>query len=176
MANVVSRVGFSYRDVKGFSQTVRVFVSFDNTADGIALMNSLVAPISGLSNAAFNGGQGIGLAIPSSFLYGANAIFSTIEDKAIFTFGDTSGALHRWQIPAPKDAIFLADGETVDPANGLVVSFVTAFTTAGAGPSFVSSRAGQQITHFAGGIRIRRRIRRRINIFTLDPTLTGPDE
>lgn len=176
MPNQISRIDSNFRDVKGFSSTFKFFASYDNLTDGAALFSAIHTAFAGLTNAVANGGVGLGTVPARSDLYGSNLIFSTIEDKASLTFLDTAGNIHRFQVPAPKDAIFLADGETVDPANGLVVAFVTAMTTAVAGPSFACSRSGDQINHFAAGIRLRRKIRRRINIFTLNPTLTGPDE
>lgn len=176
MPNIVSLFSVNFRDVKGFSSTNKFFGSYDTPDDGATLYTAVKNGFAGISNAVYNGGIGVSVVPSKPTLYGSNLEFSTIEDKAIFTFVDTAGSIHRWQVPAPKDAIFLADGETVDPANGLVVAFVNAITTATAGPSFVCSRAGIEVNFFAAGVRIRRKIRRKITIFTLNPTLSGPDE
>jgi hypothetical protein len=173
---MISSIQLIYRDVKGFSSAVRVHVNYDTIDHAATILGTLNTAIAALTNAAFNGSHGLAFNAPKPTVYGSNAVFSTIEDKAAFTFVDNAGVVHRFQIPAPKDAIFLADGETVDPANGLVTAFVTAMTTAGAGPSFFSSTAGNAITFFAAGVRVRRKIRRKINIFTLNPSLSGPDE
>jgi hypothetical protein len=152
----------TYRDSKGQTSVVNFFVTAADEDTARPLANTIVTAMSALTNAAFDGAKGAYTSSPATHAYGATAEYETVEDKA--------GAIHRYMIPAPKAAIMSADRETVDPANGLVVTFVAAMVAAGA------SRDGVAIDSFVGGIRIRRRFKRKFTIFTKNPALTGPGE
>lgn len=71
------------------------------------------------------------------------------QDKATMTFLDSAGKYHTYRVPAPKEAIFLADRETVDLTNVSVVAFA-AYVTA----NFVS-KTGATLVSLVGGRRIR---------------------
>lgn len=160
----------TYRDDKGQTATVRFFVTAADEAAALTSAQAIVTALSALTNAAFDGARGAYTSVPAAHAYGANATFESVEDKAMLTFQTEVGSMHRYQVPAPKEAIMLADGETVNPANGLVAAFAAALGAGGA------SRDGVAISDYIGGIRIRRRFQRRFNIFTLNPLLTGPGE
>jgi hypothetical protein len=44
------------------------------------------------------------------------APYDSVRDRAVLVFQTASGATARIVVPAPDGAIFMADGETVDPA------------------------------------------------------------
>lgn len=160
----------TYRDSKGQTSVVNFFVTAADEDTARPLANTIVTAMSALTNAAFDGAKGAYTSSPATHAYGATAEYETVEDKALMTFQTNTGAIHRYMIPAPKAAIMSADRETVDPANGLVATFVAALVAAGA------SRDGVAIDSFVGGIRIRRRFKRKFTIFTKNPALTGPGE
>jgi len=161
----------TFRDAKGNTARVSFFVDSGGTAiTQHAAAAAVITAMEALSNAIVQAYKGPATNPSIAVVYGANATFASIEDKAIFTFLTADGSTHRYQIPAPLEAIFLADGETVDPSNTAVTAFTSAVVANTVG------RTGTAITFGAFGTRIRRKMRRRINIFTKDPSLSGPDE
>jgi len=161
----------TYRDAKGNTGRVSYYVNgalgalaADTAAQAIA------TPLDALTNAHLQQAIGPFTSLPTEVIYGANATYGSIEDKAIFTFQTANGTIHRVQVPAPIAAIFLADGETIDTTNTLVVAFVSAYI------ANAFSRTGVAITFGAQGTRIRRKMHRRANIFVLDPSLVGTEE
>jgi hypothetical protein len=162
---------FTYRDDKGNTARVSVFVTDSTMALAATDMSNLSGLITPLTNAVLSTAKGPFTTVPAAVGYGANAEYEACEDKAVMTFVTTTGALHRYQIPAPKSALFLADGETIDPAQADVAAFVT-----GVVANKVSSRDGALITAFIGGVRARRKMNRRLNIYTKNPQLTTPAE
>jgi hypothetical protein len=160
---------FTYRDDKGNVARVSMFVTAADLAAAAAAMTTLQPLQTALSNCVLVNAKGPYTTSPAAAGYGANAEYETVEDKAVMTFVTASGALHRYQIPAPKSALFLADGETIDPANATVAAY-----TAGVIAQLVSSRDGSDITAYIGGVRIRRKLQKRTNIYTLAPNLTIP--
>ena len=76
------------------------------------------------------------------------------EDKALMSFLDAAGETHSWKVPAPKEAIFQADKETVDPANGLVAAYTAAVLAS-------KTPQGVAFTSFLGGRRIRQETKSR---------------
>jgi hypothetical protein len=70
----------------------------------------------------------------------------------------------------------LADGVTIDPANAAVISFRALMITGTAGPTNPSDRDGNVLVTVAGGILQKRKQRRRLNAFILDPSETEPAE
>lgn len=72
------------------------------------------------------------------------------EDKAELNWRGADGSPYKMELPAPKDAIFLAsDLETVDPASLLVAAITTALNTG------FATTTGATVFTFVGGKRIR---------------------
>ena len=176
MANFLLRVSASFVDAKGFYGHMRFYESVDSNNNAATLNGNLIAALINCTNAAWNGGSGAGVPPGTPGTLGTQATFGSIEDKALLTYVSADGVIHRFQLPAPKDAIFLADKMTVDVANTNIVALNSVILNAGAHPYFLSSRGQSPINTFIGGVRIRRRNQRRINIFTRNPDETGPDE
>lgn len=161
---------WSFADAKGRVGRVQMWVTYGNLTDAATKVTALDGAIIGLSNGnAYRSGGVVG-SFDGPPGYGATAVYEDAEDKAVMTFQDAMGAIHRYSIPAPKQAIFLADGETVNPANALVTAFTGAMTAA-SGTAFVSSRSQIALTVFLGGFRQKRRMQRRLNIRVLAPGL-----
>lgn len=166
------------RDAKGNTGVFRFFMDVTAAAtlgaahaDVLTVINAFTP----LSNAALQNTRGL----VSEFgvaQYGAHAVggaYESIVDKAVLVFQDNSGQLHRFEIPAPKIAIFKADKITVDPAAATVITFINAMTTVQAGGSFVASRQDIALANYMGGFYKARKIRRRLNVLVLQPDLTA---
>jgi hypothetical protein len=104
--------------------------------------------------------------------YGTAANYLDVEDKLVLSF-NLNGVIHRFQVPAPITGVFLADQETADSTVAALASVITDFQT------FVYARdtaiSGPMGT-FLGGIRIRRKLHRKLTIRNKNPALTGPGE
>jgi len=160
----------SYRDAKGQTSVMKFFVVAASAAVALTDAQAIVAALTALTNAAQGNAKGAYTTSPSTNVYGTNATYETVEDKAMLTYQTSTGQNHRYMVPAPLAAIFLADSETVDPSNGLV----TALSAAMVGKA--ASGDGVLIASYVGGIRIRRKLKRKYNIYTLNPAETGPGE
>lgn len=178
-ANTIARQSFGFRDAKGNTARMNFYIYYDAaeaTPAAAVVGSGLSSAVFNLSNAAFGGAYGpYGQIVVAA--YGTNSTFASVEDKAMLTFQAADGSLHRFNVPAPKSAIFLSDAETVNPANALVLALQTALhaSSVSAAPS---TRGGVLFgaTSFVGGIRQRRKTRRRINIYTLSAGLDEPAE
>lgn len=172
----VYRQTFVYRDAKGETSTLRFYIDEGGTGDADAVQVfavSLRNAISALTNAALQSANGV-LTEYGVAQYGSHSTggaYEAIEEKAVMSFQDNSGQLHRWQIPAPLIALFLADKVTIDPTNSLVTTFNNLITQA-APAVHVVSRQDIGMANFMGGLFAARKLHRRLNIYTLTPPLT----
>lgn len=181
MAIVQGRQTYAFRDAKGQTARMAVYITYDNAEaapDAYSVAHNLSGAITAATNAALIGATGpFSLALPSA--YGDRADYVDAEDKAIIVVQSSGGTLHRFAIPAPKAAVFMADGQTVSPSSGLVTAFVTALATP-TGSAYVSDRTGvgygSGSAGFVGGYRTRRRMSRRLTIWTLSGGLDEPAE
>jgi len=164
---VLDKLGIRFRDAKGNTAKMTVKIGDADHATTVADLNTLVGHLAAASNAHVQSG----LDTTNNFTYGTNAEFPNVEDKAVLTFKDASGGLHRFAIPAPKLAIFDTDGETIKPSVTAIANVITDFQT------FVyASNTATSALVYVGGFRQRRKLHRKITIFTLDPTLTESEE
>lgn len=179
---------FTFYDAKQQLARMKVYIAdqaFATAAtDGENIANTL-APLSNSSQAAGgvvrSNGPFTSNAVPVS--PGTAATYEDVADKAVFVFQDAFGGLHRYQVPCPKTAIFLADQETIDFTNALVKQFVanvTNTTFAGTAPvgmtNALVSREDVPLTAAVGGYRRRGKTPRKFNIFTRNPALSGQGE
>lgn len=178
-ANTIARQSFGFRDAKGNTARMSFYIYYDsaeatNAAGSIG--SGLSSAVFALTNAAFANAYGPYAQVVTAS-YGTNATFASVEDKAMLTFQAVDGSLHRFNVPAPKSAIFLSDAETVNPANALVLALQTALH-ATSGAAAASTRGGVLFgaSSFIGGIRQRRKTRRKVNIYTLSAGLDEPAE
>jgi len=167
----------TYRDDKGQTATMRFYIVNATPAGALAAGSALVNALDDLTNGANDGARGAYTSSPTVHSYGANANFESVEDKAMLTFQTATGAIHRYMIPCPIEAMFMADGETVKtPDSGGDAQQVLLDTLVNAIVGDVASRDGVLIASFIGGIRLRRKMKRKFDIFTLNPSLDGPGE
>lgn len=75
----------------------------------------------------------------------ATGSYQSVRVSAQLMFQTGSGSILRLTIPAPSAGIFLADKQTVDPANTLVAAIVTACL------GTLSDAAGNTAVAFLGG-------------------------
>ncbi len=165
---------YSFRDSRGMTSTMKFWVTTDNAADAATLGGAITTALAAMTNAHITSTRGSYADTPE-FGYGSDAQYAPIEDKASLTYVTQRQVLHRFRVPAPKATVFMADEQTVDPADTLIVAFNTAFLDTITN-TFVSDALGNPLTGYVGGIRTRSPLRRKVNIYTLNPAETGPDE
>jgi hypothetical protein len=177
-ANVPVQNSVTMRDAKGNTSVFRYFL--DINAGTLPAAQTQAAAINAgfaaLSNAALQNTKGLSseYGVAQYGAHVANGAYESVIEKAVLVFQDASGQLHRFEIPAPKIAIFKTDKVTVDPANGLVVTFIALVTTPAAGPgSFMCTRQDIAFSNYMGGVFKARKIRRKLNILVLEPDLTA---
>jgi len=81
------------------------------------------------------------------------------RDKAFITFSDASGKLYKMELPAPLEAIFTPDGETVDPAGTALVALEGILTVVGTHLTWTTTQ-GEGLKQQIQGYRLRRHGRR----------------
>lgn len=160
---------YVFRDAKGNTSRMKMILGAADNAVNTVNANVLKAHLAAISNAHVDDAND---AAPiNKRIYGTSGEYDTVEDKAVLTFTDDIGNLHRYQVPAPKAAIFSADQETVNPANAAVASVITDMSTFAYG----NYNSASPLVYI-GGVRLRRRMQRKVNIFIKDPTLAEPAE
>lgn len=159
----------TFRDSRGFTSTMKFRVTGATPAALASAAQTVITAIQGITTLALQSKNGPENADPTEVVYPTFAEFGSVEDIAVFTFQTAAGALHRFRIPGPAAAIFLADGKTVDKTNTAVVAYVSAVT------SNCVDAAGNGIDFGATGIRKKGHTRRKLGVFTLAPDNTTPD-
>lgn len=155
-------VGF--RDAKGRIAHVRFFVASGTAASENTAAGNVVVALAATSNAQQATAHGPATQAPVSITYGNVAQFQNAEDKMLMVFqSSTGGAFHRFQVPAPKASNFLTDLETVNTADANVLGLITAIQ------DFATDQFDHLLTVFIGGVRIRRKMQKRLNISILGP-------
>jgi hypothetical protein len=158
-----------FRDFRGFTgRTTGVIQAASGTAM-ITAADALANAWVGMSNAVEVSRSGLdsGQVNPNS--YGSNSEYADIGQKARLIFADTSGQLHSMSVPAPKAAVFLSDGVTVDKTQTNVAAIIT---LAAAG-TILFGKQGLSGVYVNGFFQDRRR-KRLISSRTLNPAGTGP--
>lgn len=110
--------------------------------------------------------------------------YRSVEDKAVFVFGDAAGGLHRYQVANPESDLFMADGETIDVSqavNKQLIADMLHATFSGTAPNVdivspVCGPSGALLVQWIGGYRRRAKQQRKLTIYTLAPDLGGPAE
>jgi hypothetical protein len=156
-------------DCRGFRARTTFYLDYTNMATSALGAHSLFPRIATMSNANYQSGGGLLYGDNLPVQYGSNDVYSSVEDKAVFIFGDASGQCHKMELPAPSSLLFLPDGETLDIDNADVTSFTElAFIYN------ICGRSGSHWTSLIGGYRTRRRNQRKLSVYIKNPSLTGP--
>jgi hypothetical protein len=175
----------SFRDARGHVARVRFRILGDETSpttlsDSVTVaagVKTAILALTSLTNFKASGPlafDGDPAAYPSLVQYGQ------AETKARFGYtcnpggaGQIEGAsLHKIEIPGPLIAIFKADGETVDNANTNVIALGTALKAV-VNDSHVCDASGVAVTHFLGGLLVRRKFQRKETQYSKLPDLSG---
>lgn len=180
MAASTQLQSLNYRDAKGQTASFKFWITSltaveaNMTDVATAVSNAIGSLNTAITLAFLQSAHGPLNTNPLPLTYGVSgADYQEIQMKAQFTFTDSIGTIHRFAVPAPGTGIFKADRQTVDPANGFVATFIAAMTAAlHAGDAFVSSRDGEQIKVYIGGVFRAGKVKRRLGITVKDSTLT----
>jgi hypothetical protein len=165
---ILNQFSYAFRDAKGQVATMRVRIGGATEAAVTASAATLKGHLAAVTNASVRSVQ----EDPPVVVYGTAATYQDVEDKVEMVWQQPStGAIHRYKIPAPLTAIFLADGETPNPGNAAYAAVITDFGTFVYGTILDTGPL-----QYLGGIRTRSRFQRRANLLTKDPTLTNPEE
>lgn len=145
-----------------------------------ALINNYIAAFEAVTNAAVVNEVGLVGAVLNPNVFGTNALYPNVEDKARLTFVMSNETLSGLSIPSPVGTggnnIFFADGETVNLTSAGIVSLFAALTAVGAGAEAAVSKNGATYSALVAGLRRRSRFQRKVTIWTKDPTLSEPEE
>lgn len=176
-SNVTCTPYFS-RTIKGWKIRVRLCFGIDpahySLANYSTLTLAVIAALNGITNSTWMAGGGWQAEAEQSWALTTND-YDNAEDKAVFALATQDGTIGKISVPNPVDTIFLADKMTVDPANANVTSFIAALGLGGGTTVFVASTSGGAIYNtFLGGLRVRGRTRRKMNIWVRNPELTAP--
>jgi hypothetical protein len=109
---------FSFRDAKGQTSTIRMWIVNATAAGALAAGQAVHNALDALTNASPGPAKGAYNTAPAPNAYGTAAQYANIEDKALLTFQTATGAIHRYQLPAPLVAAFDTDQETVKTPDG----------------------------------------------------------
>jgi hypothetical protein len=164
------QVSYGFRDAK--NNTARLTVIIGGATDALIdlfITGPLLVHLQAVSNATVYPVQDANKL--SKRIIGTAANYQNVEDKAVLTFTDQIGGMHRYQIAAPKTAVFKADQETVDAVQADMALLLADFQSNVVG---FFDDIGPLL--YVGGTRIRRKQHRKVNIFTRDPTLSEPAE
>lgn len=167
MANTLESQSLTLVDWKRYTSTSKWYQSADTAANGVTLATAMIAAVEGCSNASGYAGRGPVYGTPAKGARGINAEFPNIEDKVVFQFVTTNERLLRLHIPAPKIAIFQADGMTVDFTQANVVTLVDLLENTAATPYFVCGPIQEPISTVVSGFRQRAKNRRRISTLSI---------
>jgi len=172
MALDVVRFTISFRDAKGWIGRVSQYISGDGAdatyyADVASIAQGIRTALIALTNAAYQSDSGVAFqTVARPVAYGTNAEYPAEWMKALMTWQDSAGQIHRYRIPAPKLVIFDTDGVTVlnDNTSTPIVNYVAAMK-ATQNTVYPSSRSGLALTNFIGGIQVDGRQPKRFNEF-----------
>lgn len=161
-------VALSYRDLKGRTSWIRAFVS-SATLAGAAnqVQNQWIPGIAAVTNAALANANGPYALPPTTVTYGTNAIYADCEDKLRCFVTTATGITKVMDIPAPKKACFLTDGETWDPSFGPFGNLNLVFSTRG-----MCDRDGHLFTGLFAAMRVRIPLHRKAGLYVKNPQLT----
>lgn len=162
----MSAVPFSYtlRDSKNQVAVQRLYADTDIEGSSLAAAAAAVAAAAAAaSNGHLDGYTGAAATAPVA---GTAATYNDVEDKCVVVLQTASGALHHFEIPAPKASCFLDDQETLK-GDGPGQAYGSAII------AHCATRDGISFASVVGGNRARVKLQRRFNVRTRNPALTG---
>ncbi|HWT78544.1 MAG TPA: hypothetical protein VN648_07050, partial [Candidatus Methylomirabilis sp.] len=139
MSLTSSRINFV--DAKGQKGGFSFVISADTPAHQVSLVEAILAASLNLTNAVAYSLPNTWDGLPSTGALGNTGSYQDITIKAVMTFVDLDGQIHRYEIPAPKTSIFKPDLVTVDPGNTDVATWAAVMTATLTG-AHVTSKSG----------------------------------
>lgn len=170
------RQRFTYRDDRGQTATIGTYLSADTLAHANTYAAALSPLISACIAAALQSANGPYF-VQNTLTYGTSPggdILVPIEDKLVLSAQCANAQPWRLSLPSPLETCFLADGETGDAAQADVAALVSYLTVDDANGARACNLAASKVNLVYGLSRVRRRVRRRFNLITKNPLLTGP--
>lgn len=153
------------RDAKNQTSTMHFYSPAESEASFLADVAAVAAAVDAASNCSVTSRTGGNAGPIVSGAAGGN--WADVEDKGVVVIVTAAGSIHRYQVPAPVDGFFLADGETMDgggPGQAVGVAIIAHCVTRDdavfLGPP-------------VGGYRARVKTQRKFNIFTRSTSLAG---
>jgi|SRR5215472_270494 len=165
-----------YKDSKGQVGGFRFFTFAASPADQTIVVDAIISATNLLTNGAFFSAPGNFAGAPLVGELGTDDTYADITFRCSMVFVAADHTIHRYGIPAPILGKFLSDGTTINAADTDVAAWITAMLTVYAGSSTVCARSTSPLTNFVGGFLQKRKQRRRLNAFILNPSETGPAE
>lgn len=184
MATQIARQVYTLRDAKGFTATMRFYISYSDASattvnDARVVAENIWFALNGtgpgtlpISNAHIVGVIGPYNQVQSAG-YGTAAQYLNCEDKLMVAMVATDQSVHRFGIPAPTLAAFLADQETGKGSQ--LVDFVNALVNP-SNAAFACTRGGLAFGSAIGSLLIRRRQRRKFTLYSKSANLDEPGE
>jgi len=167
----------TWRDAKGFTALTRYYVAGNgaNLADTQTFVSGILTALKALSNAAYQGSNGL-VDEYGVKQYGTAAAYGSVRMKARLALQDSQGGIHSLNIPAAKIAVFDNDMQTVKPSAvaALIAIITNDSVTFGDANPFVATRGGYPLTNLMGGFFVARQTRKN-KLFILDAQLTASE-
>jgi hypothetical protein len=153
------------RDARGDEYHFRYYVSAADIPAAVTAATAVYTALGAATNAAICRAWGF---VNTNNLtpYGGTGNYQDKEDQAKLVFQNNALQLVSYTVPAPKAAMFLADGETVDPTAATLGYNLAAALAANATDKF-----GVTLANWLGGKRLRRRAQKKVTAWTRTPGL-----
>jgi hypothetical protein len=188
---LAAKQGLSFRDCRGHVGKVNYYYLWDSAVAASAglvaaraAITNINSAIEGLTNALVVGVTGINSLPLNPLDYGATTDYANAETKARLYYQSQTvatgvvtsyGTIHI-DIPAPLVTMFLADKETVNPAFAAVATLTAALQAVDAHAGQACNKQGAYFGAFIGGLLIRRKLQRKLTLYSKSSNLDEPEE
>lgn len=182
MAVQIEAQTYTYRDARGNTGRVRIYISADNATAGSgdaanAIGRTIEAEITALTNAALVSSTGPSGRVIAPNTYGGTGTYQDVADKLRIRLLAVDNTVHSLQVPAPVSTAFLADQETAK--GSAIAALIATIVAAPIASAFVCTRAGASFpagTASLGGSRVRKAKSRKETIYQKSSNLDEPEE
>jgi hypothetical protein len=161
---------YSLRDARGRVGWIKTYINWATLAGAAGQGSALAGVLPGATNAALQSARGPYTTAPTAPTYGAALQWAGIDDVVRLFMRTAAGTIFKFDIPAPRSAMFLADGETGLLSSGALKTIGDRLVT-----SHFCDRDGHDFLALVFAVRTRRRDRRHLSIYQKNALLTGPN-
>lgn len=187
MTNYYGKQELTLRDAKGHIGKIHFFYSFDPSAavDWLAAaggVGAILTALEAMSHLAVVGVGGLNSTGYDPNQYGSTTGYFQAETKARIVYQvenagfTTVKNITRFEIPGPVDGLFYADKETINPTATLVAALTTALQTVDAHNGQAVTRTGLIFGPCLGGKLIRRKVQRKLTLYSKSPNLDEQED